>query len=471
MRGLAENLALSLTRIAIFVLLALRLVQVWINPVDDYDTSSFILGVQGGYYPGFDWFFDLAHPGLLSVWLWLGHQIDAASGVPPIHLWAAFIGAALVLACIALYACLRYAGCTTLVSAFGVLLYLASPAIADIAGRSEENILFHSLLFLAILAVLHALRPTGGRALVVVCACSLVLAAQHLQPFLILSAGLALYCLVGRFDRSEIHGPGRARAFRVLAAVVVPGLIFYVAVHATYVKPSLVSSYSEHVYSLFQNDSIPRYLRAFLMFAQGYVVSGDLSVTQWTTRGVEPASMSYLAGVVVVIIAIWLSLRRGPVDLMVLPALGFVFLYESSASERWDTFVIALVLALMFRLRDSMAKSNRVAIVATLTGCLALLAFNLAAVHGQVEGLRRASGAQRAIGMQMGEARVLHTDLDSGRVVVSRAPRDTRFVVPEAQKLQAGDVIYLTGAIAAIEGRFGVRCAATDIAGLCRVLP
>ena len=68
MRGLAENLALSLTRIAIFVLLALRLVQVWINPVDDYDTSSFILGVQGGYYPGFEWFFDLAHPGLLSAW-------------------------------------------------------------------------------------------------------------------------------------------------------------------------------------------------------------------------------------------------------------------------------------------------------------------------------------------------------------------------------------------------------------------
>jgi len=256
----------------------------------------------------------------------------------------------------------------------------------------------------------------------------------------------------------------------VLGAVVVPGLIFYVVVHATHVKPSLVSSYSEHVYSLFQNDSVPRYLRAFLMFAQGYVASGDLSVTEWTALGVEPASMNYLAGIVVVAVAIWLSLRRGLVDLMVLPALGFVFLYEPSASERWDTFVIALVLALSFRLRDSMARSNGIPIVATIVGCL-LLAFNLAAVRGQVEGLRRASEAQRAIGTQMGEARLLHTDLDSGRVVVSRVPRDTRFVVPGSQKLLAGDIVFLSGGIAAIEGRFGVRCAATDIAGLCRVLP
>ena len=471
MSGLIENLALSLTRIALFVLLALRLVQVWINPVDDYDTSSFILGVQGGYYPNFEWFFDLAHPGLLSAWLWLGHQIEAASHVPPIYLWAAFISAALVLACAALYGCLRCEGCSTLVAAFGVLLYLASPAIADIAGRSEENILFHSLLFMAILAVLRALRTTDGRALAIVCVCSLVLAAQHLQPFMILSAGLALYCVVGRFDHSESHGPSRVRAFRVLLAVVVPGFIFYVVVHATHVKPSLVSSYSEHVYSLFQNDSIPRYLRAFLMFAQGYVASGDLSVTQWTARGVEPASMSYLAGIVVVIVAIWLSFRRGLVDLMVLSALGFVFLYESSASERWDTFVIAVVLALSFRLRDSMARSNRVPIFVTIVGCLLLLAFNLAAVHGQVEGLRRASEAQRAIGIQMGENRVLHTDLDSGRIVVSRVPRYTRFVVPESQKLLTGDVVFLSGGIAAIEGRFGLRCAATDIPGLCRVLP
>lgn len=52
MRSLSENLALSLTRIAIFVLLALRLVQVWINPVDDYDTSSFILGGARRLLPG-----------------------------------------------------------------------------------------------------------------------------------------------------------------------------------------------------------------------------------------------------------------------------------------------------------------------------------------------------------------------------------------------------------------------------------
>ena len=181
--------------------------------------------------------------------------------------------------------------------------------------------------------------------------------------------------------------------------------------------------------------------------------------------------MSYLAGIVVVIVAIWLSFRRGLVDLMVLSALGFVFLYESSASERWDTFVIAVVLALSFRLRDSMARSNRVPIFVTIVGCLLLLAFNLAAVHGQVEGLRRASEAQRAIGIQMGENRVLHTDLDSGRIVVSRVPRYTRFVVPESQKLLTGDVVFLSGGIAAIEGRFGLRCAATDIPGLCRVLP
>ncbi len=471
MRSLSENLALSLTRIAIFVLLALRLVQVWINPVDDYDTSSFILGVQGGYYPGFEWFFDLAHPGLLSAWLWLGHQIRAAFDLAPIPLWAVFIGAALILTCISLYGFLRFVGCTALVAAFGVLLYLASPAIADIAGRSEENVLFHALLIFALLAVQNALHSKSARSLVLAGACVLVLAAQHLQPFLILSAGLALYCVVGRFDQSEIQRSGRARATRVLATTLATGLIYYAVVHATHVKPSLVSSYSEHVYSLFQNDSVPRYLRAFLMFAQGYVGSGDLSVTQWTTRGVEPASISYLAGIVVVILAIWLSLRRGLVDLMILPALGFVFLYESSASERWDTFVIVMVISLSLRLRDSVGRSDVGSTAMTMACCLLLLALNLAAVRGQVDALRRASQAQRAIGVQMGDARVLQTDLDSGRVVVSRVPRDTRFVALGANALHAGDVVYLSAGIAVIEGRFGVRCAQTDIAGLCRVLP
>ncbi len=475
MRILSETLTLklahALTRIAIFVLLALRLVQIWINPADDYDTSSFILGVQGGYYADFEWFFDLAHPGLLSGWLWLGHRIEAATQIPPIQLWSAFIGAALVLACIALYRCLRSADCNSPVAAFGVLLYLASPAIADIAARSEENLLFHPLLFVAILALLRALRTTGGGPIALVGASALVLAAQHLQPFLITTAGLVLFCVVGWFEQGETHAAGRARALKVLLAFLVPGLIYYVVAHATHVKPSLVSSYSDHVYSLFQNDSLARYLRAFLMFAQGYVASGDLAVTQWTTRGVEPASLIYLAGLVVVAAAIGLSLRRGLVELMILPALGFVFLYEPSASERWDTFVIVVVLTLMFRLRDSTAGTKSVAFLATLAGCLLLLTLNLAAVRGQVEGLARATGAQRAIGAQMGGARVLRTDLDSGRVVVSRAPRDTRFVLPGSDPLQAGDVVYLSGGIAAIEGRFGVRCAATDIAGLCRVLP
>ena len=471
MRSLSENLALSLTRIAIFVLLALRLVQVWINPVDDYDTSSFILGVQGGYYPGFEWFFDLAHPGLLSTWLWLGHQIRAAFDLAPIPLWAVFIGAALILACISLYGFLRFVGCTALVAAFGVLLYLASPAIADIAGRSEENVLFHALLIFALLAVQNALHSKSARSLVLAGACVLVLAAQHLQPFLILSAGLALYCVVGRFDQSEIQRSGRARATRVLATTLATGLIYYAVVHATHVKPSLVSSYSEHVYSLFQNDSVPRYLRAFLMFAQGYVGSGDLSVTQWTTRGVEPASISYLAGIVVVILAIWLSLRRGLVDLMILPALGFVFLYESSASERWDTFVIVMVISLSLRLRDSMARFNVGSTLTTMACCLLLLALNLGAVRGQVDALRRANDVQQAIGRQMAEARVLYTDLDSGRVVVSRVPRETRFAVPDARRLLVGEVVFLSSGIEAVERRFGVRCAQTAIDGLCRVLP
>lgn len=470
MSSLSENLALSLTRIAIFVLLALRLVQVWINPVDDFDTSSFILGVQGGFYPGFEWFFDFAHPGLLSVWLWLGHQIDAAFAIPPIHLWAVFIGAGLLTACTVLYGLLRREGCTKLVAAFGVLLYLASPAIADIAGRSEENVLFHSLLLLAILSVMRALRSADRCTLVLVAASSVVLAAQHLQPFLILTAGIALYCVVGRFDESETACSGRGRAFRVLLAVVVPGLIFYLAVHIAYVKPALVSSYSENVYSLFHNDSIARYLRAFLMFAQGFVASGDLSVTQWTPRSVEPASMGYLSGIVVVVVAFWISLRRGLVDLMVLSALGFVFLYEPSASERWDTFVITAVLALMFRLRDSSVSANGHARIAAFVCCL-LMAANLVAMRGQIEGLNRSTEAQRAIGMQMGETGVLHTDLDSGRNIVSRVPRDTRFVLPKADNWTTGDALYLNVGIGAIEDRFRIRCAPTDISGLCRVLP
>ena len=118
-----------------------------------------------------------------------------------------------------------------------------------------------------------------------------------------------------------------------------------------------------------------------------------------------------------------------------------------------------------------MDRSNRPAFIGVLACCLLLLAFNLLAVRGQVDGLRRASAVQQAFGTQMGGSDVVRTDLDSGRVVVSRVPRDTRFLVPGAEPLRAGDVVYLSSGIAAVEQRFGIRCAATDIAGLCRALP
>lgn len=148
------------------------------------------------------------------------------------------------------------------------------------------------------------------------------------------------------------------------------------------------------------------------------------------------------------------------------------FLYEPSASERWDTFTAdrcgahADVQAARFNGRHP--KRCLPGYAGRLR--LLLLTLNLAAVRGQVgpgPGNRRAAGDRRADGWR---ACLAYRPGFRARGGVTRTARHP-LVLPGSDPLQAGDVVYLSGGIAAIEGRFGVRCAATDIAGLCRVLP
>lgn len=167
-------------------------------------------------------------------------------------------------------------------AAFGVLLYLASPAIADIAARSGKTFSFTRCCSWRFWPCCARCARCGGP-IALVGASALVLAAQHLALPDHDRGACTLLCR--GLVRTGGDSRGRSRTCAQGAAGVSgSGLIYYVVAHATHVKPSLVSSYSDHVYSLFQNDSLARYLRAFLMFAQGYVASGDLAVTQWTTR-------------------------------------------------------------------------------------------------------------------------------------------------------------------------------------------
>ena len=67
----------------ICTLLLLRFYQINSYIINDFDTSSILLGIQGGFYEGYGAFFDIAHPGLLSFWVFAGNIITNLYNSPP----------------------------------------------------------------------------------------------------------------------------------------------------------------------------------------------------------------------------------------------------------------------------------------------------------------------------------------------------------------------------------------------------
>lgn len=439
------------------------------NPIDDYDTSSFILMVQGGFYPGSMFFFDIAHPGLLAGLIKLCQLALTQFNLPSIYTWSILISLGFLFACICLFYLMRALSCSTLVSLVACLVFAISPAISDVASRSEENILFHGLFILSLLACITYLRKKSNSSVFFVFVSALLLAAQHAQPFVIVCGGLFLLFCSELYKSNNKIDNAAATALKVFVIYSSTGILYYLVMHYAFYNPMIVKAYSNNFYSIFHNDSFLRYLKAYLLFAQGFVLTGEFPVNYATVIGVDPRTSIWLLGFIVLFFAFFLSLRRSFVDFFILPALGFVFLYEPSASERWDTFIIAIIISLVSRFslvdhqRADTAKKYSLAVL------VSILIFNGYALKSQVIQIFNTIGARELMVNEIGINKVVFGNLDSARLLISQSPRETRFRNIDSATPQIGDAIYLKDGVVIMRSKFNLNCTSTKVPDLCSV--
>jgi hypothetical protein len=460
--------------LAFAFVLVLRIAQIWQNPVDDYDTSSFILMIQDGFYAKELFFFDIAHPGLLSLLINLCQTFHATLQLPPIFIWVVLISFGFLTSCLSLFFLMRFLGCSSSVALIACLLYTLSPAISDVAGRSEENILFHTPFILAIFVCAGSVKQKDMHKLVccyaLVSCVALWLAAQHAQPFLIVCGGLFIYS-VSEIWQARLETKSACsmhhNTLNVFLIFSLTGGIYYLVMHYLFYNPMIVRAYSDNFYSLFHNDSIVRYIKAYLLYAQGFLLTGDMPVNYANNVAVDPKTSIYLLGICVVLSAFALALRRRLIDCLILPALGFVFIYEPSASERWDTLIIAVIISLMSRFNSSglMASDKRL-IQFGLMAALLLITNSLALV-GEVSQLARVFDTHESMRRELGHGKLIYADLDPARSIVSSLPRDFQLINIQNGVPKPGDAIYLKNGVDFVSNKFNQVCRPSKLSDLC----
>jgi hypothetical protein len=364
---------------------------------------------------------------------------------------------------------MRALRCSTLVSLVACLVFAISPAVSDVASRSEENILFHGLFVFSIWSCLNYLRNKSTSSVFFIFISALSLAAQHAQPFVIVCGGLfLLFCSELYKSKNKIDNTA-ITTFKLFILYSSIGILYYLAMHYAFYNPMIVKAYSNNFYSIFHNDSFLRYLKAYLLFAQGFILTGEFPVNYATIIGVDPRTSIWLLGFIVLFIAFFLSLRRSFVDFFVLPALGFVFLYEPSASERWDTFIITMIISLLSRFsivdhhRTDTARKYSLAVL------VSILIFNGYALKGQVIQIFNTIGAREFMVNEIGNNRVVFGNPDSARLLISQSPRETRFRNIDDGTHQEGDAIYLKDGAAIMKSKFNLNCTPTKVPDLCLV--
>ncbi len=455
--------------IGLLLAISIRVIQIWLNPTDDYDTSSFVLMIQGDFYPGNMFFFDIAHPGLLAGLIKACQLVLTQFNLPPIYVWSTLITIGFLFACVCLFYLMKILRCSTLVASVACLVFALSPAISDVASRSEENFLFHGLFILSILTCINYLRSNSISSTFFVFISSLLLAAQHAQPFMIVCGGLFLFLCSEFFkSRNEIEN-NITTVVKLFIIYSSAGIIYYLVMHYAFYNPMIIKAYSNNFYSLFHNDSILRYLKAYLLFAQGFILTGEFPVNYSTQMGVDPRTSLWLLGLIVIFFAFFLVIRRNFVDFFILPALGFVFLYEPSASERWDTFVITLIISLLSRFssfdgnRTHMTRKYCLAIIVILFG------FNGYALKEQVSHLFKTFSVHESMGNEIGINKVVFSNQDSARLLISQSPRGVSFKNIEIHTPKEGDMIFFKDSVAIANHKFNLNCKPTKIPDMCLI--
>lgn len=404
---------------------------------------------------------------MLSLFLYFCKKIYLITKFPPIYIWSSLISVGFIASCIALFYFIKQQGASISLSFLACLLYLSSPAISDIASRSEENILFHTFFILSLLAIINYLKNNSFKNLLSIFLLSLLVAAQHVQPFLIIVSCLFLYLCFSLIKFKQTHQQKTKPIIITFIIFSVTGFAYYIIMHYLFYNPMIIRSYSNNFFSIFNNDSLFRYLQAFLLFAQGYLLTGETPYSFWANNAVHPKGLIYLLGFTVIVVSLVLTRSKNLTNFALLPALGFPFIYEPSSSERWDTFVLILIICIISPFIKSKninySKYQKKYFLLIIT----ILILNSFALSTQLKNLKISIDEQSLIKKELNDNKLILTDLDSARIFVKRAPRNSEFKNIQNSKPQPKDGIFLKDSKKFIEDKFNLNCKLTKIIELC----
>lgn len=223
--------------LALIILLFFRIYQIYSYPIPDFDTSSILLGISGDFYRDFKSFTDTAHPGLLSIFVFLGNLATRTTGIYPTMYWSIVLSLSLITSVFFIFIILKSFNTPMKVAIISCIFFILSPAIADTAARSEENIITQTFFLLSLHALLRFFNRSSIYNLFFVSFSAILLAAQHLQPFIVICGGLILHLIFGAIvnfkgSTSDIAPTPSKKPFiltlQLPCSFIVPGLLYYI---------------------------------------------------------------------------------------------------------------------------------------------------------------------------------------------------------------------------------------------------
>jgi hypothetical protein len=421
-RSSTIKVAALCTSVALVVLgVAWQVVRILTVPIADADTIEMVMAVAYSDRPP-ETFADIAHPFGL-VWLQHLMRFSAGLGVAPSHAWSMIVVTGLLIAVATVFVCSYSLSSSVSVGLVVSLVYIYSPCLHDLAGRAEENILYHAL-FLGSLVTIRLDFWEHGKIWRKLVPLSLlvVLSLSHVQPFMIVAISAGLYHLL-RFVSALLRRQGSVPGLGLQTGVVwtmilvaaLPllallgfGIVRYVPYQITY-------------YSMFSQQSPYRYGEAFLQFAQQYLLTLGGSITHLTSgdvRADDPARV-LLGGALIAALILLGTRRLDPAGVALLIALILVFVYEPSSAERWDTVLLALIVLLVVMLRSGRPWLPAVAVIVLLTFSFASVGMSVQQVRDEIDARSQIEAAVR------GEETVF-ASRQAGRQIVLRLPNGAR---------------------------------------------
>lgn len=349
----APVLAIAVLAFATLATLIIR------HPVPDFDTDALLRQAAEGSYH-FTWAHagDTAHPfGYVFQRLYLG---AFGADAPAAWEWL------LCIMLLAVFASLLAVAVWRRTSRLGFLAAVAligmSPAIHSNASRANEKFIGDALLVGgAALAMVYLSRETTrSRWLIPLTVVAALNALHHLQGYAILAGGVVLACLVG-LRHGVAHIPLRRLATLAAATVVVPGLLL-VILRVTGSTDSV--AYQEKYFSV----ANPEFFHGLDSWAYDYLkycskwLLGLLDTAGYVEPGGMPPGGGDRAALGLLALAGASALVLWSRDVLVVglfsTAIALNFLYEPHNSERWDSVVMAIALALVAR-KATWAASGR----------------------------------------------------------------------------------------------------------------